>query len=420
MARTHQQFIADVKARNDNNPSFPISIKAGSFYKGLDYDITMVCGKGHGDFVTKPRHIIQKQSGCPQCSPAKIQKTAAKTAGQLVQQLLITNPTIRLNPGQVYINAQHKLSFRCQYGHTFDSRPSVIVRGGGCPACAKLIRRHQSPHEVQLSGTGGIQQEVDNFVREHKLPITVLVVGLHAAYDKYFHSRWLEQQRQQQYTIMLFEDEWVNNSELIKRKLLHYSGNSTTVRIHARKCQIRECSSADKRQLLQRNHVQGHDNARVAYGAYFNDKLIAVMTFTPPRVSVGHKRNDYSGVWELSRFCTDTDFVIPGIASKLLKHFQRNHQWTQIYSYADKRWSVGNMYAQLGFEPTANNPPGYFYVVDGKRKHRWAFRKDVLKNTLEHYDSSLTEYQNMVNHGYWRVWDCGTLKFTMHNSQADQ
>lgn len=73
------------------------------------------------------------------------------------------------------------------------------------------------------------------------------------------------------------------------------------------------------------------------------------------------------------------------------------------------------MYYQLGFTLTADNPPDYFYVVDGVRKHRWNFRKDVIKYTLPNYDPNITEYQNMENHGYWRVWDCGTLKFTMFN-----
>lgn len=73
------------------------------------------------------------------------------------------------------------------------------------------------------------------------------------------------------------------------------------------------------------------------------------------------------------------------------------------------------MYTQLGFEQTANNPPDYFYVVDGTRKHRWNYRKDIIKNTLPVYDAELTEYQNMVANGMWRVWDCGTLKYTIYN-----
>lgn len=71
------------------------------------------------------------------------------------------------------------------------------------------------------------------------------------------------------------------------------------------------------------------------------------------------------------------------------------------------------MYHQLGFKLTADNPPDYFYVKDGVRKHRWNYRKDILKTTLPRYDPNKTEYQNMVDHGFWRVWDCGTLKFSM-------
>jgi hypothetical protein len=73
------------------------------------------------------------------------------------------------------------------------------------------------------------------------------------------------------------------------------------------------------------------------------------------------------------------------------------------------------MYTQMGFDTVADNPPSYFYVVDGKRKHRWKYRKDVLKLNLPNFDESLTKYQNMETNGYWRVWDCGTLKFSMKN-----
>lgn len=214
------------------------------------------------------------------------------------------------------------------------------------------------------------------------------------------------------YTI-LFEDE-MQDMQLLRAKLKHYTNEGVANRIHARQCDIRECTKEEKKALLNANHIQGNDNAPIAYGAYYEGQIVAVMTFTRPRVALGQKGNkDRTGVWELSRFCTDVAVRIPGIASRLLKTFQRNHEWKEIYSYADKRWSVGNMYHQLGFKLTADNPPDYYYVVDGVRKHRWNYRKDVLKHSLPHYDATATEYQNMEDHGYWRVWDCGTLKFTI-------
>lgn len=219
-------------------------------------------------------------------------------------------------------------------------------------------------------------------------------------------------------TTIIFEDE-LFNTKLIQAKLRHYTNqNQNLERIHSRACIIRECSKEEKKVLLDTNHLQGNDIAQFNYGAYFNGQLVAVMTFSRPRVALGQKgKKDREGQWELSRFCTDVNFRIPGIASRLLKYFQRHHpNWVEIYSYADKRWSKGNMYYQLGFELVIDNPPDYFYVIEGVRKHRWNYRKDILKNTLPNYDVKLTEYQNMTNHGYYRVWDCGTLKFSMKNN----
>lgn len=214
--------------------------------------------------------------------------------------------------------------------------------------------------------------------------------------------------------IILFEDEMMNTT-LLTAKLHHYTQVNDSIRIHARQCEIKPCTKEEKRILLNNNHVQGNDNAQVYYGAYYDNHLISVMTFTQPRVALGAKGLPKEGVWELSRFCTNINYRIPGIASRLLRHFQKNHKWSEIYSYADKRWSVGNMYEKLGFTLTRDNPPDYFYVIDGVRKHRWNYRKDLLKTSLPNYDASLTEYQNMVNHGYYRVWDCGTLKYTIIN-----
>jgi hypothetical protein len=217
--------------------------------------------------------------------------------------------------------------------------------------------------------------------------------------------------------IVLFEDE-MENVDLLTAKLKHYTFTGSAEKIHARNCVIKYCTPEEKKSLLNANHVQGNDNSQLCYGAYYNDKLISVMTWTSPRVALGQKDKTKSkeGIWELSRFCTDVDYRIPGIASKLLTHFKRNHSWKEIYSFADIRWSVGNMYYQLGFNLVATNPPAYFYVVNGQRKHRWNYRKDIIKNTLPNYDATLTEYQNMVNHGFYRVWDCGTLKFSMCSS----
>jgi len=40
--------------------------------------------------------------------------------------------------------------------------------------------------------------------------------------------------------------------------------------------------------------------------------------------------------------------------------------------------------------------------------------KNVLKDRLEHFDSKLTEIENMTNNGWNRIWDCGNHVFVKH------
>lgn len=214
---------------------------------------------------------------------------------------------------------------------------------------------------------------------------------------------------------IIFEDELVN-MELILNKIDHYTHKSVATRIHARKCTIDKISATDKRDMLNAFHIQGNDNAQISYGAYHTGELVAVMTFTIPRFTPGHKMNN---VWEMSRFATHTDYAIPGIASKLLTHFQRNNDWNKIISYVDRRWSSGNMYDAIGFKISGINPPTYYYVVSGKRKHRWGYQKSKLKTTLSTFNDDLTEYQNMQHVGFWRVWDCGTLRYEIKQTYLE-
>ena len=217
---------------------------------------------------------------------------------------------------------------------------------------------------------------------------------------------------------IIFEDEF--EKPFVVNKLRHYIGKSdkNIERIHARKCIIRQIERKEKSCFLNKHHIQGNDNANISYGAYYEDKLVAVMTFSKPRVLLGYKNSDrsvYKGVWELSRFTTNTNYRLPGIASKLLSTFKKEQEWDKIISYADKRWSVGNLYDVLGFTMEKSNKPDYFYIIDGHRRHRWNYRKDRLKETLPDYNPDITEYQNMENHGYYRLWDCGTFRYVLYN-----
>jgi hypothetical protein len=120
----------------------------------------------------------------------------------------------------------------------------------------------------------------------------------------------------------------------------------------------------------------------------------------------GRKKMEEGG-WNLSRFCNKIGTSVIGGASKLLKYFIKNYNPIRVVSYADKDWSVGSLYYQLGFSNINESLPDYKYVVDNKRIHKSNFKKSKLKYTC-------TEKEYITSIGVYKIWDCGKIKFELN------
>ena len=71
---------------------------------------------------------------------------------------------------------------------------------------------------------------------------------------------------------------------------------------------------------------------------------------------------------------------------------------------------MGNLYLQLGFNLEHITKPNYWYTKDGlKRIHRFNLRKRLDE------PKDIPEWLLRQNEGYYRVWDCGNLKFSTIN-----
>ena len=178
-------------------------------------------------------------------------------------------------------------------------------------------------------------------------------------------------------------------------------------RIYARKCEIREVNFTDSMKFLEENHLQGFCPSSIRYGLYHDDKLVQLITF-------GKSRFDKSYDYELLRLCTLKGYCVVGGSSKLFKHSLKFVKGN-IISYANRRFSCGEIYKQLGFELKGESAPSYFYNKSGKMYSRLGFQKHKLKDVLDKFDDSLSEYDNMLNNGYDRIYDCGNLVFSYKN-----
>jgi hypothetical protein len=131
------------------------------------------------------------------------------------------------------------------------------------------------------------------------------------------------------------------------------------------------------------------------------------MTFGSLRTPQGNSPKDDE--YELLRFCNKLNYTVVGGASKLLSHFVKSNSPKKIISYSDISRSSGNMYEKLGFVKISDSDPNYYWIIDGVRKHRFGFRKDIL--IREGFDPNKTESEIMNERGYYRIWDCGSSRW---------
>ena len=151
------------------------------------------------------------------------------------------------------------------------------------------------------------------------------------------------------------------------------------------------------------------DNSKIKLGLEYNGILLSVMTFSKPRFNKNYE-------WELVRFCNLLNHNVVGGASKLLKHFIRNYNPKNLISYADLRYSNGNMYKTIGFTFKHYTPPSYVYIKGDNVLSRFSCQKHKLSKILPNFDENKTETQNMMHNNYRKLWDAGTMLFVLLNN----
>lgn len=326
-----------------------------------------------------------------------------------------------------YINNRSKLKFICPNNHEHTIRYRDWLNGVRCGMCDQSKISIQENDLKMFIRSLGVDIEDNNRSIIHPLELDIIIPSKKIAIeycglywhteqkgkDKKYHLNKLNRCNDAGYKLItILEDEWVNKNNIVKSRLKHILGLADKT-IYARKCKVSEITPSDARKFVDMYHIQGYTGSSVKLGLYHGVNLVAVMTFAKGSISKGNSTNQ--GEYELSRFCTSCKVI--GGAGKLFKHFLKNYNCKQIFTYADLRWSNGNLYEVLGFNFISQTQPNYWYIIKPQtRSHRFGYRKNVLSKRLNTFDPTITEYQNMLNNGYDRIWDCGNLKYNYINT----
>jgi hypothetical protein len=248
-------------------------------------------------------------------------------------------------------------------------------------------------------------KELDIYIPSHDLAIEYCGVYWHSegmGKGRNYHKQKYEACAQQGIRLLtIFDSEWETDRSIVEAKLIAILGLATE-RVYARMCSIIEISHSQKKEFLNKHHIQGTGPGSITYGLEYEGDVVAVMTFISTQKEV-----------ILNRYATSINVV--GGFSKLLKQFQRNHEWSRLVSFADQRWSNGEVYARTGWTLEHTTHPEYMYIIGNQPQHKFAFRRRALEKKLANFDPQLSEWENMKAHGYDRIWDCGKLRFVLTN-----
>ena len=257
---------------------------------------------------------------------------------------------------------------------------------------------------VVLSG-----HELDIYLPDLKLAIEFNGTYYHSDLFKarpYHLNKTKECNLQDIKLIHIWDSEWIHKKSIIMSMVLNKLGK-TPNKIYARKCEIKGVDKKTSCNFLASNHLQGNCISKTNLGLYYDNELVSIMTFGKLRKSLGqnHVENNY----ELLRFCNKLNTNVIGGASRLFKGFIKNHDPEKIISYASRDWGEGNLYKTLGMTQISYTELGYDWFKSKIRYNRFNFRKDVL--VKEGADPNKTEYEIMLERGYYRVWNTGNIKF---------
>lgn len=316
----------------------------------------------------------------------------------------INLPTLR---GRLQFNSEPCMNCN-PYGLSRQSSPEKEL--------GEFLDTLKIPYEISVNGIIG-KIELDFYFRSQNLAIEFN--GLYWHSDKFKNSNYhLNKTRLCESKgiklIHIFEDEWYDKKEIIKSRIINLLGLNKR-KIYARKTEVKELTNSVCKQFLIDNHIQGNTGSKIKLGLFYNDELVSVMTFGSLRKSLG--RNSKKDSYELIRFCNKLNTSVIGGASKLYKYFIKNFSPQYILSYADKRWSKGDLYHSLNMTLSHESKPNYWYVKNYKREHRFKYRKSELVKMG--YDKNKSESQIMKELNYNRIYDCGTMVFEYKNPYTD-
>lgn len=420
--------LKEAKQRKKEKHGDTLEVLNWDEYKNTKSRLFIKCKK-HNFVFDKTASDFFQGKGCPKCGRESAARKIRMNNNEFLEKANVVHNYKYTYPEKIKGSNKSSVKIICSKHGPFLQRINDHLNGAGCSSCSRLSTKAVEEIKIELDKyniyylendktvLGG--PELDLYFPEHNFAIEYNGLYFHneghnhntVGKDKKYHLAKTDGCNEKGIELFhVFEDEYQNNSEVIIKRILHKLGINDSKTIGARKTKIKEINSKTASKFLNKWHLQGSDTAGVRYGAYHKEELVGVMTFYVKKQEA-----------KLNRFATDLNYKIPGLASKMLKHFIKNNNVNKIITFADRRYTnfiTSSVYSKIGFNFVHYTKPSYFYYKSNQgliRHNRQKFMKHkILQQYPEYQDKNMTEKEMMIDLGYDRIWDCGHMKFEMN------
>ncbi len=378
----------------------------------------------HGLFLQIPNdHLFGYQ--CPQCGRKEAGDALRLSGEEFLERARAVHGEAYDYSDTVYDSAHSKVSIRCPEHGLFEQSPANHIRqGNGCPLCTD---HYSSGHrEVDdFLRTLGVEvvtntrsvippKELDTYLPVHKLAIEFNGGYWHSLGEGQSHAirsrhkdKYLLCAAQGIHLLQIDQHEWEDPiTREIWKSILQSKIGRHTRKVHARHTMFHTVTPMEANQFLALHHLQGATSAvRWCYGLYFEAELLAVMTFS------GHEKTSLN----LTRMAFARNTTVVGGARKLFQNALRLLPDRPIVTFANQRYSRGDVYRTMGFSLDADLPPSYQWLYQGNvLDKRMCRHKHLPKLIGDLYNPSLTEHQNMFRAGARCLYDAGYQRWMYH------
>jgi hypothetical protein len=383
-----------------------------------------------GELKRRDPHAVL-ENGCNNCYKLKMRDDVYKK----LEERCLESYILPLEK-EPYIDPVSPMKFKCMNCEQEFTLPWASMNSDcgrnqlKCPGCTKNTNRKEETEFAnyirELVGAEKVTQGTKKIISPFELDVYIEELKLAFEYcGNIWHSGMYKDdtnghknkhelcEKNGIRLITIFSDEWKDSRSICESRIKNILGLLTNI-IPARKCEVKEVDTSVALSFCEVNHLQGKGQCREAYGLYFEGSLVSIMTFSVPSISKSGSTKNYD--WELNRFCSKLDTVVIGGANRLIEAFKEKHQGQTVVTFCDLRWGNGKVYENMGFTFDYKTDPNYYYVgaiTNWKRKHRFNFTRERLREIFKVTDETKTERMIAEENELFRIYDCGHNRYSL-------